>query len=260
MKVYLCALIFAVALADVSRDESSCMDHQCTAPQDGAIARSLAQKMRGQSISKGILSEVIDPINGAWNKDDAEHAHVYSVCLSKSINNFAKSREVATAMDLGAGTGHYSAAMIALGVETSCYDGNPDTPAISAHLCESLDLSVKLPSLLQEAPLTPPKPSDFVWSFEVGEHIPSTREATFMDNLASLAAKYLVLSWAVPGQNGNGHVNERDNAYVIQEMGKRGFVYDAEASTILRQESAGPKCCCAWFQNTLMAFNKSSSR
>jgi len=199
-----------------------------------------------------------NPASGAWQAEDFG-GHVYSTCLSKAMGSLATSRGVQTALDLGAGTGHYSAAMIALGIKASCYDGNKQTPGLSAHLCSQMDLAVDIVhGNNPQTNATTLQPADFVWSFEVGEHIPIEKEAVFMDNLAGLASKILVLSWAAPGQHGQGHVNERDNFYIIQEMQKRGLTFDAEASLKLRNEAVGENCCCIWFKNTLMVFNRTA--
>lgn len=52
---------------------------------------------------------------------------------------------------------------------------------------------------------------DFVESFEVGEHIYSVYEDTFIDNIVSHARIGVVLSWSIWGQIGFMHVNSRDN-------------------------------------------------
>lgn len=261
-----CLPFFAAALVDAAGlQESSCADAQCISP-DGSTASSLAQRLRSKAAAQELLHESMDPNSGAWNQFEGEHGHIFSTCLGKAMVSFAQSRGITNALDLGAGTGHYSSAMVSSGVETSCYDGNPETQGISAQLCKPLDLSISqieaAPSMLQGDSATPPKPkpAELVWSFEVGEHIPRQREQAFIENLAFFASKYLVLSWAVPDQPGLGHVNGRDNAYIVQELGKRGFVHDAVASANLREKATAAGCCCGWFKNTLMAFNKTKAR
>ncbi|XP_063593324.1 uncharacterized protein LOC134770393 [Penaeus indicus] len=90
---------------------------------------------------------------------------------------------------------------------------------------------------------------DWVLSLEVGEHIPRQHEGVFLDNLARHACTGIVLSWAVPGQDGYHHVNPRENSYVKASMAKHGLVADEEAERKLREAAS-----LFWFKNTLMVF------
>ncbi|XP_069995896.1 uncharacterized protein [Penaeus vannamei] len=90
---------------------------------------------------------------------------------------------------------------------------------------------------------------DWVLSLEVGEHIPRAFEGVFMDNLVKHACTGIVLSWAVPGQDGHHHVNTRENEYIKASMAERGLVADEEAERKLRDTASLP-----WFKNTLMVF------
>mmetsp|Transcript_29608 Transcript_29608/g.45364 ORF Transcript_29608/g.45364 Transcript_29608/m.45364 type:complete len:172 (-) Transcript_29608:224-739(-) len=81
---------------------------------------------------------------------------------------------------------------------------------------------------------------DYVYSVEVGEHIPIEGEQNFMDNLVRLLKPNgegtLFLSWAHPGQGGYHHVNEREREYVIAEFVKRGLAYDGPLVEIMKEE------------------------
>ena len=48
-----------------------------------------------------------------------------------------------------------------------------------------------------------------------------------MLNVVNGARKGVVLSWAVPGQPGAGHVNCRDNSWVIKRFADLGLKYEA---------------------------------
>ena len=78
-------------------------------------------------------------------------------------------------------------------------------------------------------------------------------EQCFIDNLCRYANKDLILSWAVPGQGGAGHINELSNEYIIGELAKRGFEFNKDVSDKLREASSRK-----WFKNTLMKFEKVS--
>lgn len=62
-----------------------------------------------------------------------------------------------------------------------------------------------------------PLDTDYVITFEVGEHVPHESENIFLGTIrqARVAA---IIGWARPGQGGNGHVNERSPEYVIERM------------------------------------------
>ena len=91
-----------------------------------------------------------------------------------------------------------------------------------------------------------------VLSFEVGEHIPAELADEYLDNLCHFNGNVL-MSWAVPGQAGIGHINCQPNEWVIAQMEKRGKKFNKKITTQLRSAVAG--CHCSWFQNTLMYFN-----
>merc|ERR1739842_266376 len=90
---------------------------------------------------------------------------------------------------------------------------------------------------------------DWAMSIEVGEHIPAESEDIFIDNITKHACKGIILSWAVPGQGGQGHINEQYNGHVIEQLKKRGFRHDLSGQTDLRMMVVLP-----WFINTIMVF------
>jgi hypothetical protein len=150
-------------------------------------------------------------------------------------------------LDVGCGSGRYVTRLRQKGIEAFGVDGSEfieRTP-----FCSRIDLSEKdaLRHIGQ---------FEKVLCLEVGEHIPATYESTFLDNLVSAASEnaIIVVSWAVVGQGGTGHVNERPNEYVIEEMARRGCEFDADLTTTLRCASS-----LRWFKGSLMAFNRPTS-
>ena len=89
-------------------------------------------------------------------------------------------------------------------------------------------------------------------SLEVGEHIPAEFEDVFISNITKHVKKTLIISWAVEGQGGDGHVNCKNNDYIIAQIEERGFKYNKKASTELRKAATNA----SWFSYTLMVFNK----
>ena len=91
-------------------------------------------------------------------------------------------------------------------------------------------------------------------SLEVGEHLPvqyETLSSRLIDTLDAHNRCGVVLSWAVVGQDGKGHVNCRSNEYVIAAMERRGYVYDAAAARGGRAVAE-----LQWLAKTFMVFRR----
>jgi cyclopropane fatty-acyl-phospholipid synthase-like methyltransferase len=78
---------------------------------------------------------------------------------------------------------------------------------------------------------------DWIISLEVAEHIPEKYEAVYLDNIFRHAKEGIILSWAVPGQGGLSHINNKPIEYVTKVMRDNGFKRDAE-KTMKLQTSA----------------------
>jgi len=87
-------------------------------------------------------------------------------------------------------------------------------------------------------------------SLEVGEHIPKIFEQNYLDNIIS-SSHNIILSWAILGQGGYGHVNCRNNDYIIDKFNQFGYRYNMVDSLYLRYGSS-----LTWFKNTIMVFNR----
>jgi hypothetical protein len=91
-----------------------------------------------------------------------------------------------------------------------------------------------------------------VLSLEVAEHLPVQYEDIFINNLDKLNKKGIVLSWALEGQGGDGHVNEKNNNYVKEKFKKLGYLNDVNAENKLRNATTNAW----WFKKTIMVFRK----
>jgi len=172
--------------------------------------------------------------------------HQYSPELAAML---VKLLDGKTVCDLGCGLGSYVAMLRSRGIEAVGFDGNPHTMEIAETRYVSVqDLSV---------PFRLPAPVDWVISFEVGEHIPREYEDVFLDNLTANASEGIVLSWAVPTAYDNGgtmgHVNSRDNVYIIERLARRGWMFDAKQTRAWRK---GIGARCIHFRDTLMLFRR----
>ena len=62
---------------------------------------------------------------------------------------------------------------------------------------------------------------DLVWSYEVAEHI--AHYENFIETLTENSGKWIVMTAALPGQVGIGHVNCQPPAFWIGKIQERGF-------------------------------------
>jgi 2-polyprenyl-3-methyl-5-hydroxy-6-metoxy-1,4-benzoquinol methylase len=145
-------------------------------------------------------------------------------------------------VDFGCGNADYVKNLIKNNFRCEAYDGNPNTPEMTDGIGKVLDLS-------KEFDLG--KTFDYVMSLEVAEHIPKECEEVYVDNLIRHTGFYLITSWAVVGQGGDGHVNEQDEDYVLNMYKEKGMIYNKEVSEVLRNVAT-----LGWFKNTIYVFSK----
>jgi hypothetical protein len=176
---------------------------------------------------------------GIWLSTDETDTHEYDACLAAAM--VKKFSHLESLVDIGCGNGKYTMNFMANGIHCIGYDGSPLTPELTYGTCRIADFSE----------LVDIGKFDMVLSLEVGEHIPSEYENIFLDNLAYASDGYIVISWAIPGQPGIGHVNCQTNFHVIRALRERGFYHNLSIEDYLRKHSSLP-----WFKETLMVFKK----
>jgi hypothetical protein len=184
----------------------------------------------------------VDPETGIWDISIAKKRHQTDYILAAAIYAYY---DVPKRMaDLGCGLGYYCKIFGDYGWEV--IDGYEGTEGIGPYKVwpwiYRIDLSVPVEFV----------PYDFVLCLEVGEHIPKEREQVFIDNVVGATGKDLVMSWAVPGQySASGHVNNRPNEYIIEQMRNRGLKFQKKMTRRLRYYSF-----LSWFKNTVMVFRR----
>lgn len=176
---------------------------------------------------------------GFWNEEEIIF-HDYSFPLARWIGHyFNKNKPV---IDFGAGTGFYSGYLQDIGFQAIPIEGNKTTIIDAVNGIEK-DLSKPFELFMFHNSIC----------LEVGEHIPAEFEQVFIDNLANNTKDKLILSWAVPGQDGYFHVNCKPNEWVIEQFEKRGFKYLLEATESARSVIEQRR---SYFRNTLLVFEK----
>ena len=171
--------------------------------------------------------------------------HVHDRALNTEIIKLLKDLNVTSILDLGCGPGLYSKNFIKNGFDCKCYDGNPYTEEDTNGRCQVLDLS-KLVELNRKF--------DCVLSLEVGEHIPNQYEDIFIQNITNHCSNIIILSWAIPSQPGDGHVNCQSNDYIEVLLKNKNFLRNLELENSLRKSAKR-----RWFKNTLMVFEKNTN-
>lgn len=185
--------------------------------------------------------------NGIW-KTKGLSGHCFDMSLAKTIKNIATALQIHDIADFGCGPGWYTYFLYKSGIQVNGYEGNPNVEYISSLLfnneyhCQCLDLTEAFEIDI---------PFEMILCLEVGEHIPQKSEDTFIRNLVKNASKFILISWAIPGQKGDGHVNCHTNTYVIEKFAKLGWYYNKTMSSLLRYESN-----LLWFKDTLMFFER----
>lgn len=183
--------------------------------------------------------------NGIWhglNKKNVMDHHVHDFNLCNSIIELLTNENPETVGDFGCGLGFYTHQLKKSGINSFGYDGSPNTYELTNGSCSVLEL---------HKPFRFPKPFDWVLCLEVGEHIPKQFESIFIDNLHHNSSKGIILSWAIKGQGGDGHVNCQNNDYVESQFQSLGYALDLDAQTKLRNDAFAP-----YFKRTIMVFRK----
>lgn len=180
---------------------------------------------------------------GFWENPTKE-GHAHDCRLAGAILKVLRSYKCDTLVDFGCGTGEYARFFKRHGLVVEAYDGNPYTQQLTGNIGQVKDLSQRFDL---------GKKFKCVMSLEVGEHIPEEFEQAFLDNIANHREQdelgLIILSWAVPGQDGDGHVNCRSNDYIMQQMQDRGYYLLDDSTRQLRKAAS-----LWWFKNSLMVF------
>lgn len=90
---------------------------------------------------------------------------------------------------------------------------------------------------------------------EVAEHIPAEYTDIFLSNICNACDDKLILSWAIRGQGGTGHVNCLNNDEAISLVVKKGFKYMSDHTKAARNSV---KETCSWFKDSLLVFERAT--
>lgn len=182
---------------------------------------------------------------GYWENSTSE-GHGVDAGLAKGLVEFLKETGAKSIYDFGCGTGYYTNTLYEAGFDCTGYDGNPNTRELAGNLCFIANLATPLYM----------KPVDWVLCLEVAEHVPELFESILLSNIHRHNNCGVIISWSIPEYGGDGHVNPKDNYYVVDKFMKLGYSYDHIATNNLRKTPATYPNPCYWFSNTLLVFRK----
>lgn len=178
---------------------------------------------------------------GIWTQEEALEHHDFSYRLAKFIGSyFPKNQPL---IDFGCGKGTYLRYFHDIGFENLNGIEGEYLPFFEFGNITVADLTNKLECA----------PIGNSISIEVGEHIPKEYEKTFLNNLVNNTKDRLILSWAIPGQDGVGHVNCQHNFYIMEEMDKLGMGILVGDTMEIRKHIDNNM---SYLRNTLMVFKK----
>lgn len=143
-------------------------------------------------------------------------------------------------LDVGAGEGHWGKAFAVAGCDVVGFEGSPPDSA-QIDLVE-VDLEQELPIL---------EDFDLLVCLEVAEHLSPDRGPSFVRELCALAPT-IIFSAAVPGQGGDGHINERWPEYWRAQFEEQGY----RGSGALRWEIWDDERVSWWYRQDLLVFSK----
>lgn len=181
--------------------------------------------------------------NGVWDINEALGEHSFSPRLALLLCDvFAKGARIT---DYGCGLGFYVAFLRTRGFSVTGIEGTKNVGTL-AMVDDIIEHDLTRPPLAS-------KERSNALCLEVGEHIPAIHLPTLLDNLMSSDPKKIVISWAIPGQGGRGHVNELDNLGVLDIFKSRHYSLNSKQTRMLRDGMKDDKCW--WFKNTLFVFD-----
>ena len=165
---------------------------------------------------------------GGWCKETSQANSTENATDKTLIPQLSKLLSDKTVPSFGDGPGAYKREIEKLG-DVKLYDafnGAPYCEETNHGRVRFMDLTIPQYGIRQY---------DWIISLEVAEHIPEKYEAVYLDNILRHATKGIILSWAVPGQGGLSHINNKPIEYVTKVMRDNGFKRDAEKTTKLQK-------------------------
>lgn len=146
--------------------------------------------------------------------------------------------------DFGGGAGHWAAVFLARGVRDVLTIDGPWVPQAARAVPPELYLEHDLRS-----PLTLDRRFDLALCFEAAEHLPPAAAEELVRALTD-AAPVVAFSAALPGQGGDGHINEQRPSYWADLFGARGYACFPDLRRRIWTDAAVE----VWYRQNLLCF------
>lgn len=182
---------------------------------------------------------------GFWTADNAVSHHVNCAPLGQWFVEYFKDEKDVPLYDFGCGMGFYANILQQNGFKyVTGFEGDPPQGKLFQNIVQQ--------DLTKEFHVPAHGNALFL---EVAEHIPAEFETAALSNVINSigSGKKLVMSWAIRGQAGFGHVNCLDNHEAIAKVEAFGFKYlhdDSMAARAVDLDQA------PWFRNTILVFQQ----
>ena len=178
-----------------------------------------------------------------WSLETAKRKHRFSPGLARALSNWLPPED--SVIDLGCGIGTYLQTLAQKGYQCLGIEGTIGIEQIAQfERITNADLAL---------PLTVDWPRASVLCLEVAEHLSAVDEPILLESIDRYCRQVVVISWAIPGQRGTGHINCRPNSYVYERFQRRGFELWPEATFDLRESVEDDV---RYFRGALLVFRR----
>lgn len=168
-------------------------------------------------------------------------------CIVKCLN-------INSMVDFGCGLGHFlegakeAGATNILGYEYSYENAKKYLPSVIAPY-------IKYGNVMEDIDCGQ---FDCSMSIEVAEHILPEKSCILVKNLTKSATKYIILTAALPGQGGTGHINEQPHSFWIKQIEQFNFIKrDDERNSLFESIKSHNIKMPKHMYNNLMIFRRS---
>lgn len=190
------------------------------------------------------MSNVKISSTGYW-EDKEKLYHVRCEPLCDWIIDFLKDSKSVPLYDFGCGNGQYSQKFFENGFQKVIgFEGK--IPAFKDYE-NIVEQDLTSPFSLQEK-------GNCVF-LEVAEHIPAQFENIMLENVINSCSDKLIMSWAVRGQAGWGHINCLNNDEAINRVEAKGMIY-LPVETAAARAAIPDDNPYIWFKTTTLIFRK----
>ncbi|TPX35296.1 hypothetical protein SmJEL517_g02358 [Synchytrium microbalum] len=222
----------------------------CPHLEDTGSTKEIAIKWRRIAGEVSCIHGGVGP-TGGWclNETVVGKEHVPAcVAVSKAIVKYLGDAKPLTLLDIGAGVGQYGKwfeSNNATNIMWRGYDGAENVETFTKGYVKWIDVTDALFDTIDIR-------ADWVMSLEVAELIPPEATTQFLTMLDKHNREGIILSWAVPDEEGFNHINTKTNEDVFNMLAALGYIqneWTQEFEKDVRGATRYP-----WFKNTFMVF------